>query len=467
MFTPVGPCLQPNVQLTSTVLASLLPGLRQLRAPLAAGFIWLVTAWLGLSELIPHRDAATGVLRDVYDLAGVAGEAGLSATAGFVAYLLGILSWQLTAGLASVPARFRALVAHQGYRGRALPPPSRAGRLALAEAVVGELAKRAETDLDLKATLQQAARSCQETRPLEDDDVKARLITVRLDVDRYVQDLVADLSLMPLRLLDDDKKKDLYAEFDRRRAEAEFRAAVALPPVALAIVPAARASPWFALGLVLPLVLAVQSHLSAVSAADVLAESIRAREGVAGSPALDELRVGALRTRDHWLAYAWEKGYPIVAAAVEKAEGADKAEPVYRKQAEAGDADAMLWIAGHKHLRDDPTAKGWYEMAARAGNTIALKLQEIEAEPTVTPAEWNAIKSAYAGDEVKMRWAADVLLRIDRRDDAKALYRKALEKGYEDAREPLARLLDKDVSPQAGAALRAAAHSPQQVPATG
>lgn len=433
----------------------------------------MVAGWLALSEIVPHRDAATGVVRDVYDLVGAAGEAGLSVAAGFVAYLLGILSWQLTTGLSSMPARFRALFSRRGYRGRSLPPPSRAGRLALAEAVVGELAKRMDSDLDLKATMQAAARSCKEQRSLDDADVKARLITVRMDIDRYVHEIIADLLLMPLRLLDDDKKKDLYAEFDRRRAEAEFRAAVTLPLVALALVLAARLSPWFALGLLLPLVLAVQSHLSAVSAADVLAESIRAREGVAGSPALDELRVGKLRTRDQWLGYAWEQGYPIVASAVEKAEGPEKAEPVYRVQAKAGDADAMLWIAGYMHCRGAGfAANRWYYRAARRGNKIAQELKKIDAdEPTISPAQLSDIKSAYAGDGNKMTAAADALLRIGRREDAKAFYRKALEKNHEEAREPLAKLLDEDVSPDAGAALRAAARTtarPQeQLPPTG
>src|SRR6478609_2865160 len=101
-------CLSSRLGLNSTVLASLLPGFRQLRAPVSAGFLWLVIAWFALADILPHSPAtASGIFRDVFDIAGVAGEAGISAAVGFTAYLFGILSVQVSSALAAMPMRIR------------------------------------------------------------------------------------------------------------------------------------------------------------------------------------------------------------------------------------------------------------------------------------------------------------------------------------------------------------------------
>ena len=54
------------------VLVSLLPGLRELRAPLAAGYLWLVSAFLLAAPHVPERDLAEGIVEDLYSLEGVA-----------------------------------------------------------------------------------------------------------------------------------------------------------------------------------------------------------------------------------------------------------------------------------------------------------------------------------------------------------------------------------------------------------
>jgi hypothetical protein len=45
----------------STVLSSLLPGLRELRAPLSAGYLWLLVLWIAFDPLIPSEDDAGGI----------------------------------------------------------------------------------------------------------------------------------------------------------------------------------------------------------------------------------------------------------------------------------------------------------------------------------------------------------------------------------------------------------------------
>jgi hypothetical protein len=69
-------------------VTQLLPGLRDVRAPLVAGYLWLFTGWLLLAGHLPAKDDA-----DVYANAFAAGDAvgqfGVIAAASLAAYLLG------------------------------------------------------------------------------------------------------------------------------------------------------------------------------------------------------------------------------------------------------------------------------------------------------------------------------------------------------------------------------------------
>ena len=94
------------------MLASLLPGVRELRAPLAAGYPWLLAAWLLFYDEIRSRDEATGAVDTFYGLNDAATAIGLAIALSFVAYLIGSLSQALTDAL----VRFHE---HAGHR---LPP---------------------------------------------------------------------------------------------------------------------------------------------------------------------------------------------------------------------------------------------------------------------------------------------------------------------------------------------------------
>jgi hypothetical protein len=74
------------------LIANLLPGLRDLRTPLAVGYLWLVALWLLLHKYLPTSiDAAKGPLRSLYELGDFVGEGIVLAAMTFVAYLLGSL----------------------------------------------------------------------------------------------------------------------------------------------------------------------------------------------------------------------------------------------------------------------------------------------------------------------------------------------------------------------------------------
>jgi hypothetical protein len=75
------------------MLASLLPGLRDLRAPLAAGYLWLAAGWLYFAPQLPASvNDANGVLKDIYRVADASNPVAIAAGLTFIAYLLGILS---------------------------------------------------------------------------------------------------------------------------------------------------------------------------------------------------------------------------------------------------------------------------------------------------------------------------------------------------------------------------------------
>lgn len=79
---------------------NLLPGLRDLRAPLAAGYLWLTAGWLYFAPQLPASvDEADGVLKDIYHVIEASGPVAAAAGLSFAAYIIGILS----TGLLTVP----------------------------------------------------------------------------------------------------------------------------------------------------------------------------------------------------------------------------------------------------------------------------------------------------------------------------------------------------------------------------
>ena len=75
------------------MLASILPGLREIRAPLAAGYLWLVVGWLLLHHRVEKGASAPGAVDALTTFRDAIGLGGVAAAATFVAYLLGAL-WE-------------------------------------------------------------------------------------------------------------------------------------------------------------------------------------------------------------------------------------------------------------------------------------------------------------------------------------------------------------------------------------
>jgi hypothetical protein len=84
------------------VLASLLPGVRELRAPLAAGYLWLLAAWLLFYDNVPSKEEASGAVDALCGLNDAATAIGLAIALSFLAYIIGSLSQALTDSLVRV-----------------------------------------------------------------------------------------------------------------------------------------------------------------------------------------------------------------------------------------------------------------------------------------------------------------------------------------------------------------------------
>jgi len=74
------------------MFAQLLPGIREIRAPLAAGFLWLLLCWLLVHKSISH---IAGPIGELHQLGANLPTAAVGAAASFVAYLVGSLSEDL------------------------------------------------------------------------------------------------------------------------------------------------------------------------------------------------------------------------------------------------------------------------------------------------------------------------------------------------------------------------------------
>jgi hypothetical protein len=96
-----------------------------------------------------------------------------------------------------------------------------------------------------------------------------------VDLERYVEDCIADLPSLAARLV--GKEPDVYGTYDRLRAESEFRVGVAVPLATLFITLAYRSTPLWVLGILPCIALAELGRRSSMQAFGQLAESLNAK----------------------------------------------------------------------------------------------------------------------------------------------------------------------------------------------
>lgn len=206
------------------MLASLLPGLRDVRTPLTLGYLWLLFAWVNWGHLVPNqRPEGDGALARLFDLAGFLGSTALVASITFVAYVVGaVVAVPLEGRLAGLIALVTSRVP------RPLKPGWQVARLAQAE-YWGFL-----TDME---------------EEFPDIDVAKD--------PRYYSLTHASAELLRPRLLASGKT-EVYGEYDRLAAEAAFRINLGPPLLALSIYGAVAVDRLFLFGVVVVVILFLQ-----------------------------------------------------------------------------------------------------------------------------------------------------------------------------------------------------------------
>jgi hypothetical protein len=239
------------------VLSNLLPGIRELRAPLAAGYLWLLAAWLFLADVLPSRTEvdSDGVER-IYRLQPLVSDIGVAIVASVAAYVLGSIVIDLQTGI-----------------GRALTNrvPLRDRRNTVSAALDTSTAGREV----LEAVLEASQRAREWARRAEESSEDAALIREA----RWIKAagwIAESHAVLKTRLL--DISSALHSEVDRPDAEATFRMALWPPLAVISLYLMSTTSVLWVWALALPLALAAQWKTLRRRSNDALVTAIATRE---------------------------------------------------------------------------------------------------------------------------------------------------------------------------------------------
>ncbi|MFE5409969.1 hypothetical protein [Microbacterium sp. NPDC056569] len=239
------------------MLATILPGLRDVRVPLATGFLWLTFLWLALARYIPDPSSATGLLHELNRAFLVLGSAALIAAASFIAYIIGVMTtfrarslfrasgyiWPTVLALYPkeildrlVPGARQHFPEMWKRVGVALSPSSGSALEAKVRAELNELARRGvmpDQVIEIAPALAVSWDIHRQRRGIEDSSAASfwEWIGEPHSLQLVSRDVVSDFE-QNARSLRKASAED-YDEFDRLQAEAEFRISIALPLCAI------------------------------------------------------------------------------------------------------------------------------------------------------------------------------------------------------------------------------------------
>lgn len=257
----------------------LLPGIREVRAPLIAGYLWLLGLWI-VFEPIVGDDVENSELSKTLDrLDGLMSPIALGIVISVAAYLIGAL---VDGGLQALRLR---LVRNRTIGGTAGPDDGPSVKAMwsleqLGEQHVEQAAQRlAKADLEL-ADLPEGLFGDAEEHMVDEDDRTADRLSGELQ-----RSIMEELPLVATRLM--SESPELSSAADRLRAEAELRFAVGLSLPILLAAAAFRLSPWCLFGLLVTPPLLSQAHRRSQAANDVLVDALFLRKVEA--PAVERL----------------------------------------------------------------------------------------------------------------------------------------------------------------------------------
>ena len=194
------------------MLASLLPGLREVRTPLTVGYLWLLCIWLTGADKIPTtRPTDDNFIARWFDVSGMLGQATTLAVLSLLAYVLGVLVRIPTAGrlvgdvLRAVGAAWNQRLGYMTYE-----------------------ATKEELESFLRREIEKVRDCLHTVRSQWDPD------EVDADLHYIASGEMAPLIELRPRLL--VTNQEVYGEYDRLAAEGDFRVNLLPPIIALAII---------------------------------------------------------------------------------------------------------------------------------------------------------------------------------------------------------------------------------------
>jgi hypothetical protein len=235
------------------ILSNALPGFRDLRGPIIAGYMWLFASWLIVRPDLDTKPSSQ-IGGALWDLRHHVGHIGVAIAVSVAAYLIGSISHEIS----------RAL---------------RSGWNEVAEKVAPRAIQFAETRLANRQILDDLLRSREISREFlrtHSTAEQAEQLLGELDV-RFRQasaEAQRELSLPATVLVGEKGQEQLFAEVDRLRAEGELRVAVVPPLLALLIVLATMQSRFWLLGIPPIAVLFVQGVRRETDSRKLIADAV-------------------------------------------------------------------------------------------------------------------------------------------------------------------------------------------------
>lgn len=303
------------------LLSSILPGLRDLRAPITAGYMWLVAAWVAFAHKVPDVTQATGIVSDVYRMGKLVGSAASIGACSVAAYLIGLVSIWLGSTLGGLLRRrgdrlvpLVTMILQERLRadrqlrkivvdgcsvhllidlvGSGPYPPAPKGERRYYDGVLktrGEADVREELEAPLEGTLKYGRKS----------KISRKAIHATIDVWEHARDLENEVRLAPEKLA--IGQPAVLERWDRLRSEAEFRGSIVAPLFALAVVVERRGVPLVVV-LLLALLGSAMARLSTLRSREATSQLVTSLEaGSVPSATISRLTDGDVYLMNHLL----------------------------------------------------------------------------------------------------------------------------------------------------------------------
>ncbi|MFD8228638.1 hypothetical protein ACFV16_31380 [Streptomyces massasporeus] len=259
------------------MIASLLPGIREIRTPLVTGYIWLISLWLIAGSAIPGRGQAQGKIRQIYSFTDFFGKSAILAAITFAAYLLGTLLEVKAVSALSPILWIRREVQRDIYGRQAWEELTQPHRILKFRPLLTKPASK---------TLERYVHNrVQGTAPENAEKWFGK------ESFRAQEILATDLDQVRTRLF--AVNTDLYGESDRKASESDVRANVALAGAFLSVVLSLNFSLWWLLLLPVSAILLVRGISLARQANDMLVQAVVTE--LVKSPALEQYLEGVER----------------------------------------------------------------------------------------------------------------------------------------------------------------------------